>query len=256
VLAAGVLVLGAAAQQYKTVTVQRGDSLWKLAQQHLGSGDKWRQFLSVNNLPNPNRISPGQVLNIPGTQVAEAPKPPEPPQPEPQQIEVPVSALETMLKDAAARLEPVAKDLAAIRERLGAVENRLGAVGEKIATPPTVALDTSSLERRVQQLNASLDKVSAQVSALAPATAASGEVGAQLKSLRGELEALTKSVEEHTELQRAAMAELGAKVAAKPAVAMAAEDEEEDAAPKKKRLAGLLSALAVGIAFLTVSATR
>jgi nucleoid-associated protein YgaU len=49
-----------------SVTVQRGDSLWKLAQQNLGRGSRWRELLAVNpGIENPHRIAAGAQINIP-----------------------------------------------------------------------------------------------------------------------------------------------------------------------------------------------
>jgi len=47
--------------------VQKGDSLWKIAQQHYGSGAKWRQIYNANRdkIQDPKLIFPGQELNIP-----------------------------------------------------------------------------------------------------------------------------------------------------------------------------------------------
>jgi nucleoid-associated protein YgaU len=50
----------------KTVTVQHGDSLWKLAQQTLGRGNRWPEFLAANpSIANPNQIRLGTQLNLP-----------------------------------------------------------------------------------------------------------------------------------------------------------------------------------------------
>lgn len=48
------------------VTIQPGDSLWKLARQNLGDGRRWRELASANpKLRDPDRIRPGGVLAIP-----------------------------------------------------------------------------------------------------------------------------------------------------------------------------------------------
>jgi nucleoid-associated protein YgaU len=50
----------------KTVSVQRGDSLWKLAQQNLGSGNRWPELLAANpRIADPNQIRAGTRLNLP-----------------------------------------------------------------------------------------------------------------------------------------------------------------------------------------------
>ncbi len=45
-------------------TVKKGDTLWEIAKQYLGSGKKFPQIASENNIKNPNLIYPGQVLKI------------------------------------------------------------------------------------------------------------------------------------------------------------------------------------------------
>jgi nucleoid-associated protein YgaU len=49
-----------------SVTVQRGDSLWKLAQQNLGRGSRWRELLAANpGIENPHKIEVGAQIYIP-----------------------------------------------------------------------------------------------------------------------------------------------------------------------------------------------
>ena len=58
----------------ETVTVTRGDSLWRLAARHLGSGARWQEIFDLNqgrtqddgqSLSNPNFIQIGWVLELP-----------------------------------------------------------------------------------------------------------------------------------------------------------------------------------------------
>jgi len=48
-----------------TVIVQPGDSLWKLAQQTLGSGTRWHELLAANPSVDPNRLEPGTTIVVP-----------------------------------------------------------------------------------------------------------------------------------------------------------------------------------------------
>jgi nucleoid-associated protein YgaU len=41
--------------------VKKGDTLWAIAKKYLGSGTKYPQIASENNIKNPNLIYPGQV---------------------------------------------------------------------------------------------------------------------------------------------------------------------------------------------------
>ena len=48
------------------IRVERGDSLWRLAAKHLGSGTLWRELAALNpNLSNPNLIRIGQWIKLP-----------------------------------------------------------------------------------------------------------------------------------------------------------------------------------------------
>jgi len=69
--------LGSAHFRY---TVQRDDSLSKLAQQYLGDRFRFYILARYNEMPNPSRLAAGQVIKIPGKGplAAAAPKPPEP----------------------------------------------------------------------------------------------------------------------------------------------------------------------------------
>ena len=49
-----------------TLTVQRGDSLWKLAQQHLGRGSRWQELLVANpGIVDPKRLAAGTQIVVP-----------------------------------------------------------------------------------------------------------------------------------------------------------------------------------------------
>ena len=58
------LAVPAAAADY---TVQRGDSLWKIAREQLGDGTRWGEIYQANRdtIRNPSLIYAGQVLKIP-----------------------------------------------------------------------------------------------------------------------------------------------------------------------------------------------
>lgn len=63
---AGQVEGGSGAGQ-KTYTVQPGDTLWKISEEHLGAGSKYMEIFEANRdlLDDPNKIFPGQELVIP-----------------------------------------------------------------------------------------------------------------------------------------------------------------------------------------------
>ncbi|KIP80455.1 MULTISPECIES: LysM peptidoglycan-binding domain-containing protein [unclassified Stenotrophomonas] len=50
-----------------TYTVEKGDTLSKIAKQHLGDANAWNRIFEANRdqLDDPDRIQPGQVLKLP-----------------------------------------------------------------------------------------------------------------------------------------------------------------------------------------------
>jgi nucleoid-associated protein YgaU len=49
-----------------TVLVERGDSLWKLAERTIGRGSQWRDLLAANpQIADPDKIVVGTRLNLP-----------------------------------------------------------------------------------------------------------------------------------------------------------------------------------------------
>lgn len=53
----------------RTITVQPGDSLSKIAKRELGDAEKWHAIYEANRdkIKNPDLIHPGQVLTLPPT---------------------------------------------------------------------------------------------------------------------------------------------------------------------------------------------
>jgi nucleoid-associated protein YgaU len=59
----------AASAAATTYTVKRGDTLTTIAKQHLGNAGAYMEIFNANKdqLSDPNKIEPGQVLKIPQT---------------------------------------------------------------------------------------------------------------------------------------------------------------------------------------------
>jgi nucleoid-associated protein YgaU len=63
-----ITVKGGGAPAPRTYTVQSGDTLSKIAKQHLGDANAYMKIFDANKdqLSDPDKIKPGQVLKIPG----------------------------------------------------------------------------------------------------------------------------------------------------------------------------------------------
>jgi nucleoid-associated protein YgaU len=59
---------GGVAVATRTYTVKAGDTLSKIAKEHLGNANDYMQIFEANRdqLSDPDKIKPGQVLKIPG----------------------------------------------------------------------------------------------------------------------------------------------------------------------------------------------
>jgi nucleoid-associated protein YgaU len=64
---ADIQVTGGGAAAAKTYTVQAGDTLSKIAKEHLGNANAYMKIFDANKdqLSDPDKIKPGQVLTIP-----------------------------------------------------------------------------------------------------------------------------------------------------------------------------------------------
>jgi nucleoid-associated protein YgaU len=59
------------------IRIQPGDSLWKLARRHLGSGSRWNDFLAANPaISDPLHLQPGAVLVVPAIELRSRVQPP------------------------------------------------------------------------------------------------------------------------------------------------------------------------------------
>ena len=51
----------------QSYTIEKGDTLSKIAKEHLGSANAWKQIFEANRdvIDDPDRIFPGQVIKLP-----------------------------------------------------------------------------------------------------------------------------------------------------------------------------------------------
>lgn len=60
---------------YKLYTVAEGETLGEIAQRELGTYRMWRKIVALNNINDPSRISPGDVLRMPDMPVDDTVEP-------------------------------------------------------------------------------------------------------------------------------------------------------------------------------------
>ncbi len=78
----GVYILSASAritpkegdEGTKLITIEKGDTLWDLCQEHLKDPLRWRELSKYNDFTNPNLIYPGEKLRIPLSMLEEMDK--------------------------------------------------------------------------------------------------------------------------------------------------------------------------------------
>lgn len=51
----------------KTYVIKQGDTLWALAQKNYGTGTRWREIASANNIMDPKKLRIGQEIIIPSS---------------------------------------------------------------------------------------------------------------------------------------------------------------------------------------------
>jgi LysM repeat protein len=66
----------ASATGQPTHIFQSGDTLWSLAARYLGDGNRWPEIAQLNGIGDPNAISNGTPILIPGGALTATPKPP------------------------------------------------------------------------------------------------------------------------------------------------------------------------------------
>lgn len=60
-----LLIPEAPADSAVAYQVQRGDTLWRIAQNRLGSGARWREIAAANGISDPSRLRVGASLSLP-----------------------------------------------------------------------------------------------------------------------------------------------------------------------------------------------
>jgi len=113
-------------------TVQRDDSLSKIAQTYLGDRFRFYILAKYNDIANPSRLAAGQVIKIPGKAPATPPAAArQPPQPAPQPAEPPQAEPEAAPKGASALMQQ-----GVAQQKSGNLEGAYASFSEAVRTEP------------------------------------------------------------------------------------------------------------------------
>ncbi len=60
--------------EVQTYTIEKGDTLSKIAKEHYGAASAWKQIFEANRdvLDDPDRIFPGQIIKLPAAPSSES----------------------------------------------------------------------------------------------------------------------------------------------------------------------------------------
>jgi len=113
-------------------TVQRDDSLSKIAQTYLGDRFRFYILAKYNDIANPSRLAAGQVIKIPGKAPATPPAAArQPPQPAPQPAEPPQAEPEAAPKGASNLMQQ-----GVAQQKSGNLEGAYASFSEAVRTEP------------------------------------------------------------------------------------------------------------------------
>lgn len=112
-----VAVNSRAQDDYITVVVKQGDTLWGIAKEYLKDPTKWPEILKYNNIPDPNFIKPGMVLKIPRSLLKKLPPDSPPPPSQPTQTLQPSTPLDVVGKPAKASVIHVSGEVIRIPDK-------------------------------------------------------------------------------------------------------------------------------------------
>ena len=185
----GVYVLSASAkitphaddENTMLITIEKGDTLWHLCQEHLKDPLRWRELSKHNDFTNPHLIYPGEELRIPVAMAKEIV------QAEEEDIVMQQEELEQLraeLEESEATREKLMAEIEEVNENMAELKGELKALEESL----------KSQEELMEAVNESADELGSHVKETLEANAAASKE--QLAHLDEHIEELGEMLEE------------------------------------------------------------
>ncbi len=213
----GVFILSATAritpkeggEDTTLITIEKGDTLWDLCQEHLKDPLRWRELSKYNDFTNPNLIYPGEKLRIPVAMVKEMEDDVNGKIGELEgQVEAATAeanALQEKLDEAEKRLEELKKELEKSAKKAEALEKELKAQEKLIkdavsksaenvnsVVKKEIAAAQEEILKKITQTNRRINAVEKSITAHNTAMEA---IGKQLTSVNQNVESMLKQIE-------------------------------------------------------------
>ncbi len=212
----GVYVLSASAritphdgdESTTLITIEKGDTLWHLCQEHLKDPLRWRELSKYNDFTNPHLIYPGEKLRIPiammkemedelGKENEELQSQLDEAVAKSKQLEAKVAAAEKDAKGLQAQLDKAAAQLKALEAALKSQEALTQAVTKSVdnvndSLKKELAAAHEALQKKMNQANR---RVNALEKMLTEQNAALEESQKKLMAVHQSTEALLKQIE-------------------------------------------------------------
>ena len=190
------------------ITIEKGDTLWDLCQEHLKDPLRWRELSKYNDFTNPHLIYPGEKLRIPLSMAKDAVDRAEDEQ---QQRQEELEQLRMELSESEATREKLKAEITALNENMRKLETQLKGLeaslksqkelmqavtdsGNEIASDLSESLkaNQAALVKEIAHLNALLEGLDKMIKEHKMAAEATQAI---IESIQGDVKTLLTQVE-------------------------------------------------------------
>lgn len=156
----GVYVLSASARitphdgddKTMLITIEKGDTLWHLCQEHLEDPLRWRELSKYNDFTNPHLIYPGEKLRIPLAMAKEVKE----------ELGAEGKRLKGQLEEAVIKSKELEKKVEAAENRAKVLQGEIDEAGAQLKTLEAALKSqkelTDAVTKSVDNVNSSLNK--------------------------------------------------------------------------------------------------